>query len=132
MNTTTTATLPRPLLGHYVGLAIEALKRHKLTPAALLKGLHDGTLQIVWSGPALPPPSYCRAGGEIDTDTTAGSWAGRLIDALAYDASNYGAVGLDLTACDCWWLIAKIRAGALQVVTVDTLAALERAALVEA
>lgn len=125
-------TLPRPLMGHYVGLAIEALERHNLTPAALLRGLQNGTLQIVWSGPALPPPSYCRAGGQIDTDTIAGDWASRLVNALARDAGNYGAVGFDLTASDCWWLIAKVRAGALQVVTADTLAALGRAALVEA
>ena len=125
-------TLPRPLMGHYVGLAIEALERHNLTPAALLRGLQNGTLQIVWSGPALPPPSYCRAGGQIDTDTIAGDWASRLVNALARDAGTYGAVGFDLTASDCWWVIAKVRAGALQVVTADTLAALGRAALVEA
>lgn len=119
-------------MGHYAGLAIEALERHNLTPAALLRGLQNGTLLIVWSGPALPPPSYCRSGGQIDTDTTAGDWADRLIDALTYDAMHYGRANLDFTACDCWWLIAKVRAGALQIVTADTLAALNRAALVEA
>jgi hypothetical protein len=130
---TTTNTLPRPLMGHYVALALEALEHHNLTPAALLQGLEAGTLALAWSGPALPPPSYCKAGGQIDTDTPAGDWASRLVNALARQAGRYAYDGLDISQADCWWLIAKIRAGALQLVTADTLAALRRAAdLVEA
>jgi hypothetical protein len=119
-------------MGHYVGLALEALKRHNLTPAALLRGLDDGTLLLVWSGPALPAPRYCRAGGQIDTDTTRGEWASRLVNALAREAGRYSAEGLDITQSDCWWLIAKIRAGALQLITVDTLQAIANRQLVEA
>lgn len=129
---TTQNTLPRPLIGAYVALALEALEEFNRTPAALLQGLNTGTLLLTWSGPCLPPPSYCRAGGAIDTDTPAGDWAERLISALIDQAHRYGAQGLDISACDCWWLIAKVRAGALQLVSADTLAAISNRQPVEA
>ena len=119
-------------MGHYVGLALEALERHNLTPAALLRGLDNGTLLLVWSGDGLPAPRYCRAGGQIDTDTPRGDWASRLVDALTREAGRLSAEGLDISQSDCWWLIAKIRAGALQVITVDTLQAIRGRQLVEA
>lgn len=116
--------LPRPLIGAYAAVALEALERFNRTPQALTRQLNTGALQLVWSGPSLPPPAYCRAGGRIDTDTQSGDWAGRLIDALIEQADRYGAQGLDISACDCWWLVAKIRAGALQLVSADVLQAI--------
>jgi hypothetical protein len=116
--------LPRPLIGAYVAVTVEALEHFNRAPQALVRQLDSGALLLVWSGPSLPPPSYCRYGGEIDTDTPAGDWAGRLIDALIEQADRYGAQGLDISACDCWWLVAKIRGGALQLVSADLLQAI--------
>ena len=131
MNTTDTTT-PRPLMGCYLAVVLEALEGHNLVPAALLRGLDNGTLLLAWSGPALPPPSYCQSGGQIDTLTTAGDWASRIVSALARQAGRYAYDGLDISQSDCWWLIAKIRAGALQLVSADLMAALRNGCAVEA
>lgn len=129
---TTKNTLPRPLMGAYVALVLEALDGYHVKIEPLSRGLEDGTLQLAWSGPLLPPPNYCGAGGNIDRDTPAGQWAERMVGALARQAGGYAFQGLDISARDCWWLIAKIRAGALQLVSADTLAAIRGRLLVEA
>ena len=123
---------PRPLIGAYLAVVLEALERYHVTIEALNRGLDNGTLLLAWTCPELPAPNYCRPGGEIDRDTPAGQWAERMVCALARQAGGYAAEGLDISACDCWWLIAKIRAGALQLVSADTLAAIHGRQLVEA
>jgi hypothetical protein len=119
-------------MGAYVAVVLEALEAHNLTPAPLLQGLENGTLLLAWSGLALPPPSYCQSGGQIDTYTPAGDWASRIVSALARQAGRYAYDGLDISQSDCWWLIAKIRAGALQLVSADLMAALRSGCAVEA
>ena len=51
---------------------------------------------------------------------------------LERQAGRYAYDGLDISQSDCWWLIAKIRAGALQLVSADLMAALRSGCAVEA
>lgn len=122
----TTATEPktRPLMDCYLAVVLEALESYSLTDEVLTRGLNNGTLVLAWTGPGLTIPRYCGPDGNIDRDRAGGKWAERIVCALARQAGRYAFDGLDISASDCWWLIAKIRAGALQVITIDTLQAI--------
>lgn len=134
MNTTTTpeTTKVRPLMGCYLAVVLEALERYHATDEVLNRGLDNSTLVLAWTGPGLSVPRYCGPDGNIDRDRAGGKWAERIVCALARQAGAYAFDGLDISSSDCWWLIAKIRAGALQVITIDTLQAIRGQQLVEA
>lgn len=123
---------PKPLIGAYAAVVFEALERYSLIDESLNRGLDNGTLQLVWTCPELPAPNYCEPGGNINRETPAGKWAERIVCALARQAGGYAADGLDISATDCWWLIAKIRGGLLQLVTIDTLQAIRNRQLITA
>jgi hypothetical protein len=93
---------------------------HHCMDACILDGLtHDPdflpgygvTLHLVWNDEALP-----RAHG-------LGDHALALLELLTMQAARYRADGLEISAGDCHWIAAKVRAGALRLITNDTWAA---------
>lgn len=112
----TTTTSPRAIAGADLALVFEALEHHETARPVLLYGIEAGTIQIVESGPGLPPPNYCKAGGEIDRSQPGGRGHELLTLALARAAGRWAAMGHPDDAGDCWRLVARLRAGALQMI----------------
>lgn len=127
MNTTTTTTTPPELIaGADMALVHEAVEQHERARAALLYGLEAGTLQIAHTGPGLPRPAYCKAGGQIDNTMPGGRGQELLTLALARAAGRWAAMGHPDDMADCWRLVARLRAGALQLIGNHTAADMER------
>jgi hypothetical protein len=126
--TAAASTTPTPQLiaGSDLALVIEAVEQHEAASAALLYGLEAGTLRIAHTGPSLPPPAYCKAGGEIDRAVPGGRGQELLVLALARAAGRWAAMGHGDDMSDCWRLVARLRAGALQLIGNHTAADIER------
>ena len=100
--------------------SIDIRPLHPCMDACILDGLtHDPaflpsygvTLHLVWDDEALP-----RARGLGDS-------ALALLELLSLQAARYRAEGLEISAGDCHWIAAKVRAGSLRLITNDTWAA---------
>ena len=126
MNTTTTTTPPEVIAGADMALVWEAVEQHERARARLLYGLEAGTLQIAHTGPGLPRPAYCKAGGEIDTTIPGGRGQELLVLALARAAGRWAAMGHADDMADCLRLIARLRAGTLQLIGNHTYAGMDR------
>lgn len=120
MNTTI-----RLIDGADLALVLEAVKNHEQA-RPLLWGLEAGTLQVAHTGPGLPAPRYCKAGGEIDTTIPGGRGQALITLALARAAARWAAMGHSDDMGDCWRLVARLRAGELQLVGNHTAADMER------
>jgi len=70
--------------------------------ARRLEGLTSGAYQVVWAGPGFARGYDNRPASE-------------LIRCLAHQAKSYDLVGLGISANDCWWLIAHLKAETLTV-----------------
>jgi hypothetical protein len=124
--TTTTTDAPQLIAGADLALVLEAVEQHETARAALLFGLEAGTLQIAHTGPGLPRPAYCKAGGEIDRTVSGGRGQELLVLALSRAAGRWSAMGHGDDMADCWRLVARLRAGALQLIGNHTAADIER------
>ena len=123
---TTTATSPELITGADLALVLDAVGQHERAREALLCGLEAGTLQIAHTGPDLPRPGYCKTGGEIDRTMPGGRGQELLTLALARAAGRWAAMGHPDDMADCWRLVARLRAGALQLIGNHTAAGMER------
>lgn len=110
VNTTT-----RLIDGADLALVLEAVENHEQA-RPLLWGLEAGTLRVAHTGPGLPAPRCCKAGGEIDTTVPGGRGQALLTLALTRAAGRWAAMGRSDEMGDCWRLVAWLRAGKLQLV----------------
>ena len=117
--TATHATISGPDLA----LVLDAVEQHERARPVLLFALEAGTLQVGITGPGLPVPDYCKAGGQIDNTRPGGRGHELLTLALARAAGRWAAMGHQDDMADCWRLVAKLRAGALQLIGSHTAAA---------
>jgi hypothetical protein len=113
---TTTTPAPQLIAGADLALVLDAVEQHERARTALLFGLEAGTLRIAHTGPDLPRPAYCKAGGEIDRTMPGGQGQELLVLALARAAGRWAAMGHGDDMGDCWRLVARLRAGALQLI----------------
>ena len=104
----------QPIHTGWLALVLEAAASHALAGTGthpVWEGLRYGTLQLVWQHPDLL---------RFIPGTDNLEW---LCDAMREQAKQYGREGLHVSSSDCWWLVAKLAAGEIRLVTADLLAA---------
>lgn len=89
-----------------LAVAHEAVENWDHPDQPHIKPLLTGELHAVWMCPEL---SYLK--GTDNRSTTS------LLLALARQAGRYTAEGLNISARDCYWLMAKLRGGSLLVLS---------------
>jgi hypothetical protein len=97
---------PQELHGGMLACILDALSNGTPEARKMAAEITGGRLVIAWTCPDLP--WHPLAGVER---------LALLTDALGAQAFAYAADGLQISAGDCYWLIAKLTGGALQITT---------------
>ena len=90
---------------------LDALNNGTTEARGLAAAITARQLVLAWTCPGLPWHPMANVGQ-----------LAALTDALGAQAFAYADAGLHVSTSDCYWLVAKLRGGALQIVTAERVA----------